>query len=164
MKTIRNLVTLVGLSVVFFALGATGARAQTLKTPHFSGAFTLPFNAQWGPVSLPAGEYKLYYGRLNDGGPALVEVVGKEKRTPHAFILPQGASDAKATKSALVCVREGGAGIIRALEMPQIGEAVNFRMPRGTQLVAHQSNGSKNVELAQGPMLIQRIPITLAQK
>jgi hypothetical protein len=164
MKTIRNLVTLAGLSVVFFALSATGARAQSLKTPHISGTFTLPFNAQWGPVTLPAGEYKLYYGRLYDGGPALVEVIGKENRSPHAFILPQGASDATATKSALVCVREGNAGVIRALELPQIGEALNFRMPRHTQLMAHQSKGSKNIELAQGPMLIQRIPITLAQK
>jgi hypothetical protein len=164
MKTIRNLVTLAGFSVVFLALGATGAKAQSLRTPHFSGTFTLPFNAQWGRTILPAGEYKLYYGRLFEGGPAMVEVVGKENRTPHALILPQSVSDASATKSALVCVREGGAGIIRALEMPQIGEAVNFSMPRGTQLMAHRQNGSKNIELAQGPMLIQRIAITLAQK
>ena len=164
MKIIRNLVTLAGLSVVFYALAATGARAQSLSMTNISGTFTLPFNAQWGRATLPAGEYKLYYGRLFQGGSVMVEVIGKEDRTPHVMILAQSVNDAKATKSELVCVREGDTGIIRTLELPQIGEAVNFNMPRGTQLVAHRSNGSKNVELAQGPMLIQRIPITLAQK
>lgn len=113
MKIFRNSVTLAGLFVVFFTLGATGVRAQSLRTTNFSGAFTLPFNAQWGRTTLPAGEYKLYYGRLSEGGPAMVEVIGKDNRTPHAVILPQSVTDASATKSALVCVREGDSGIIR---------------------------------------------------
>jgi hypothetical protein len=164
MKIIRNMVTLAGLSMVVFALGATGARAQSIRTTNFAGTFTLPFEAQWGSTILPVGEYSLYYGRLFEGGPAMVEVVGKENRNPHAFILAQGVSDARAAKSALVCVREGNAGIVRALELPQLGEAVSFKMPRHTQLMARQPNGNRNVEIAGGPMLIQRIPVTLRQK
>jgi hypothetical protein len=161
MKNIRNLVTLTGLLVVFFALGATATRAQSLTTTHFSGTFTLPFVAQWGPVALQPGEYSLYYGRLYGGGPAMVEVIGKEDRTPHAFILAQAVNDSAARKSELVCIREGNAGIIRALEMPQLGEAVEFKLPRNTQLMAQKNNGNRNVEIAQGPMLLQRIPVTL---
>jgi hypothetical protein len=161
MKNIRNLVTLVGLTVVFFALGATGARAQSFSNTRFSGTFTLPFEAQWGPVTLQPGAYKLYYGRLTDGGSAMVEVVGKENRKPHVLILAREVNEASITKSALVCIREGNVGIIRVLEMPQLGEAVEFSMPRGTQLMAHNSNGSKNVQIAEGPKLIQRIPVTL---
>jgi hypothetical protein len=164
MKNIRNLVTLIGLSVVFFALSATGARAQSLRSTDFTGTFTLPFEAQWGPVTLPAGEYSLYYGRLHGGGPIMVEVVGKENRSPHALILPRGVSDASATKSALVCIRVGNIGIVRVLELLQLGEAINFRMPRGAQLMAQKTNGNKNVQIAEGPMLIQRIPVSLAQK
>ena len=164
MKSIRNWVTLVGLTMVAFALCATGARAQSLTTTNFAGTFNLPFQAQWGSTSLPAGEYSLYYGSLHDGSPQMVEVVGKEKHTPHVLILPQGVNDASTTQSALVCVREGNTGIVRALEMPQIGQAVEFNMPRGTQLIANRSNGKKNVEIAEGPKLIQRIPITLNSK
>jgi hypothetical protein len=164
MKIIRNLVTLAGLSVVVFALGVTGARAQSLSTTNFAGTFTLPFEAQWGRATLPAGNYSLYYGQLSRSSTNIVEVVGKDNRSPHVLILPQGLNDASTTKSALVCVREGGVGIVQALEMPQIGEAVHFGMPHHTQLMAHQSNGNKNVELAGGPMLIQRIPVTLTQK
>jgi hypothetical protein len=163
MKNIRNLVTLTGLFVVFFALGATGARAQSLNTTNFAGTFTLPFVVQWGPATLPAGEYSLYYGRLNNGGPATVEVIGKEGRTPHALILAQGINDASMKKSALVLIREGNAGIVRVLEMPAVGEAVEFSMPRHTQLMAQKGNGSKNVQIAEGPKLIQRIPITLSK-
>ena len=163
MKIIRNLVTLVGLTVVFFALGATGARAQSLSNTRFSGTFTLPFEAQWGPVTLQPGTYNLYYGRLSSGGPATVEVTGKENRKPHVLILAQGVNDTSIRKSALVCVREGNVGIIRVLEMPQLGEAAEFKMPHGTQLMAHNSNGSKNVQIAEGPKLIQRIPVTLTK-
>jgi hypothetical protein len=163
MKNIRNLVTLVGLTVVFFALSATGARAQSLSNTRFSGTFTLPFEAQWGPVTLQPGAYNLYYGRLTDGGSAMVEVVGKENRRPHVLILSQGVNPASTRKSALVCIREGNVGIIRVLEMPQLGEAVEFKMPHGTQLMAQNRFGSKNVQIAEGPKLIQRIPVTLTK-
>ena len=164
MKIIRNLVTLAGLSLVVLALGATSARAQSLRSTNFTGTFTLPFEVQWGHTILPAGDYSLYYGRLFAGGPALVEVKGKKDRSPHVYVLPQGVNDVSTTKSALVCIREGGAGIVRVLEMPEINEAVTFKMPSGAQLMANQHNGNKNVEVAGGPMLIQRIPVTLTAK
>jgi len=151
---------------VLFALGATGASAQqapSLSITNFGGTFNLPFEAQWGRTTLPAGEYSLYYGRLHDGA-RMVEVIGKEKHTPHVLVLPNGLNDASTTRSALVCVREGNAGIVRALEMPQIGEAVEFNMPRGTQLVANRSNGKKNVQIAEGPKLIERIPVMVNAK
>ena len=161
MKTIRNLVILVGLSVVFFALVATGARAQSLSTTSFSGTFTLPFEVQWGPTTLSPGEYSLYYGRLFGGGPAPVAVVGQANRTVHALILAQGVNDTSIKKSALVCIREGNVGIVRVLDIPQLGEAVTFSMPRGTQMMARKNNGNKNVKMAEGPKLIQRIAVTL---
>ena len=163
MKTIRSFVTIAGLSLAVLLLDAAGAKAQTLRGPDFAGTFSLPFEAQWGKTTLPAGDYALRYSWLS-AGYAIVEVRGKEEGSPHAFILPVGKYSVSTTKSALVCVRQGNAGIIRALEMPQIGEAVNFSMPPGTQLTAQQRNGSKNIQLAEGPMLIQRISVSLATK
>jgi hypothetical protein len=164
MKIIRNMVTLAGLFLVVFGLGATGARAQSMRTTHFTGTFNLPFEAQWGNAILPVGQYSLYYGRLSDAGPAMVEVVGKDTWSPHVLIPVQGIDPASGKKSALVCIREGDAGIVRTLELPQIGEAVSFKLPRHTQLMAYQHNGSANKLLAEAPMLIQRVAVTLNQK
>ncbi len=163
MKTIRNLTILAGLSLALLTLGVTGAKAQSLSISDFAGTFTLPFEAQWGRTTLPAGEYSLYYGQPLAGGPLMVEVLGKEKGTPHVFILPQGVNDASTTQSALVCVREGNAGIVRGLEMPEIGKSVTFAMPHGAKLVAQNGKHKGYTQLAQAPMLIERIPVTQAR-
>jgi hypothetical protein len=162
MKTIRSLMTSAGLAVMLFTLGAIGAKAQALANPDFAGTFTLSNNAQWGRMSLPAGNYTLRYGGLS--GSYFVEVRGTEKGSPHGVILVQGTGQSSATKSALVCVREGNGLVIRALEMTQIGTAANFALPRGAQLTAHNGKRGGYAQLAEAPMLIQRIPVTLNAK
>jgi hypothetical protein len=164
MKTIRSLTILAGLPLLVLALGATGAKAQSFSVSDFAGTFTLPFEAQWGSTTLPAGEYSLYYGQPLAGGPLMVEVLGKEKGSPHVFILPQGTDSPSTASSALVCVREGNAGIVRGLEMPEISKSVHFGMPHGAKLVAQNGKHNGYTQLAQAPMLIERIPITLNAK
>jgi hypothetical protein len=164
MKTIRSLMILAGLSLAVLALGATGAKAWSPEGTEFAGTFTLPAEAQWGSAILPVGEYSLYYSHPPKGAPLMVEVIGKEKRSPHVFILPRGASDASATKSALVCVREGNILVVRALEMARIGQSVRFGLPRGSQLAAHNGKNNGYTQLAEAPMLIQRVPVTLNAK
>jgi hypothetical protein len=164
MKTIRSLMTLAGLSLVIFALGVTGAQAQqapSLSITHFGGTFTLPMEAQWGKVTLPAGQYSLYYGSVQDGSASMVEVVGKAKGSPHGLIPVAGKDDASAANSALVCIREGVALIVRTLEMPAIGTAAQFSMPNGSRLVARNASHNGYTQLAEGPVLLQRISITL---
>jgi hypothetical protein len=164
MKTNRSLMTLAGLSVALFALGATGAKAQSLVSVDFAGTFTLPFEAQWGRTILPVGEYSLQYGRPFADAPLVVEIQGKEKGSPHVFVLPQGTGSASTTKGALMCVREGNAGIVRRLEMPAIGKSVNFAMPRGAKLMAQNGKHNGYTQLAEAPMLIQRIALTAEKK
>jgi hypothetical protein len=164
MKTIRSLKVLAGLSLLVLTLGATGAKAQGHSGTDFTGTFTLPFEAQWGSTILPVGEYSLHYKQPLKGGPLVVEVVGKEKGSPHAFILPRATSNVSASKSALVCVREGNVLVVRALEMARIGQSVRFGMPRGAQLVAHDGKNSGYTQLAEAHMLIQRVPIKLNGK
>jgi hypothetical protein len=162
MKTIRRMTTLVGLFVGLLVLSTVGAKGQILDTPHFTGTFTLPFDARWGKMTLPAGGYTLRYGLYY--GLSLVEVRSAEKGGLHGVIRVEGNGQSSARKSALVCIREGNGLVIRALEMPQISTAANFALPRGAQLTAHRHNGSKNIQLAQGPTLIQRIPVSLTTK
>ena len=167
MKSIRNLVTLIGLSVMLFALGVSGAKAQEgpgLSMTNFAGTFTLPSEAQWGRMTLPAGDYSLYYGSYTDGGPSVVEIVGKGNASPHGFIFAQQPERTSAGKNAIVCVREGDTLIVRALQMAAIGQSASFAMPTGAQLTAKVHNGSTKTLLASAPMLIERVPVTLNGK
>ena len=164
MKTIRNLMTVAGLSALFLALGAAGARAQSIANPNLAGRFNLPFEAQWGNTTLPVGEYSLYYGRLLNGGIQMVEIVGKDKGSPHVFIFPMGTDTPSTTENALVLVRQGSAGIVSSLDLPAIGTSVDFALPRNANFLARNGQHIKYAQLAEGPMLVQRIPITLSKK
>jgi hypothetical protein len=163
MKTIRSLMTLVGLSMMVFALSATGAKAQSLTRTNFAGTFTISHEAQWGNMTLPAGNYSLRYGVLNNID-FLVEVRGMTKGSPHGVIRVAGRDDASASKSALVCVREGGTLIVRKLEMPTIGTTAEFTMPHGARLVARNAKHNGYTQLAEAPMLIEQIPVTFNSK
>lgn len=164
MKTIRNFLTLVGLFVGVLALSAVGARAQQLFSSPIAGTFTLPFEAQWGLMTLPAGEYNLYYGYLSSGGSQVVEVEGIAKGSPRGFIQVASHNPTATTKTMLVCIREGKKGIVRELDMAEIGESVFFAPPQGAKFVASQRNHNVYAQLGEASMLIQRIPVTLNGK
>lgn len=160
MKSIRNLMAVVGLFVAVFALGTVGAMAQTSNSMQFTGTFTLPYAAQWGTMTLPAGEYTLKYG-TRPAGPSLVEIAGTAKDSPHGIILVESADNTSATKNSIVCVRDGKSLLVRKLELPAIGEVVSFTMPQSVTLMAQRQQDSVYT-LAQGPKLIQRVPVTLS--
>ena len=155
--------TLAGLSLVLFTMGATGARGQVIYSTHFTGTFTLPFEAQWGAMTLPSGDYTLQYG-TQDNGHGLVVVRGTAKGSPYGMILAGPVGDVSATRNAIVCVRKGNALLVRALEMPAIGESVAFRMPRGVRLMANRRNGRTNTRPAEASTLIQLVPVRLNEK
>jgi hypothetical protein len=163
MKTVGNFATLAGLSLMLFALGATRAKAQALDSTQFAGTFTLPLEAQWGTMTLPAGNYSLYYGQLNRAVGPFVEVVGKAKGSPTGWILAGPADRTSATRNALICVRDGDSLVVRKLQLPAIGASVSFAMPRGRKLLAHNQKHGKYT-LAEAPMLIQRVAVELNGK
>lgn len=159
MRTIQRLTILAGLPLLVLALGATGAKAQGRSGTEFVGTFTLPIEAQWGGTIMPAGEYSLYYRQPLTRASFMVEVIGKKKGSPHVFILPQGVSDASATRTELVCVRQGSSLIVRALEMPEIGTVALFALPHGEKLAARDRDHKGYRQLAEAPMLLERIPV-----
>lgn len=162
MKKIRSLTIMVGLSLALLALGTAGVKAQAIPAASFAGSFTLPFEAQWGPMTLPAGDYTLRYGNLE--GVHMVEVVGKKKGSPHGLIMVQARDLTAAGKNSLICARQGDVTIVRALEMPVIGETVEFANPHGVRLLALQMHRGTIELLAETPILYQKIPVTLNQK
>jgi hypothetical protein len=163
MKTIRGLMTFFGLSLMLAAFGATGARAQGFTMTGVGGTFDLPLATQWGSMTLPAGNYTLDYGYASSGLP-VVQVRGTAKGSPHGIIVAQAHSRPSGTKSAIVCVRDGDALVVRGLQMPAVGDSATFALPRGAQLTAHLRNGKRNIQLAEAPMLIQQVPVRLNEK
>lgn len=164
MKMVRNFATLAGVSLMLLTLGATGATAQGFGLNQFAGKFTLTHEAQWGGMTLPAGEYNLSYGQLFKGGVYAVMITGIAEGSPHGTILAGPVDQTSATKSQLVCIRNGDALIVRALELPALGETVEFPMPHGLRLLAQQMHRGTNRLLAEAPTLFQQIPVTLNQK
>jgi hypothetical protein len=163
MKTIRNFVTLFGLSLMLAAFGAAGARAQGLTMTNVGGTFNLPLEAQWGSMTLPAGNYALHFGYAASGMP-VVEVRGTEKGSPQGIFIAQAHNNASGTKNAIICVREGDGLLVQGLELAAAGESASFSLPRGARLTARQRNSNGTVQVAEAPMLIQRVPISLNAK
>ena len=159
MKTIRSLMTLAGLSLALTAFAAAGASAQGFTMGNVGGAFTLPFETHWGAVTLPAGEYTLSYGQAFKGGTYIVAVTSKADGTTRMAIV-NANSDASTKKDALVCIRQGDALVVRTLEMPELGTAAQFAMPHGAKLVARNRNHKGYTQLAEVPMLLERISVT----
>ena len=94
----------------------------------------------------------------------MVEIVGKDKGSPHVFIFPMGTDVPSTTENALVLVRQGSAGVVRSLELPAIGTSVDFALPPNANLMARNGQHNNYAQLAKGQMLVQRIPITLSKK
>jgi hypothetical protein len=161
MKRFWNSAVIAGLSVLLLALCAPGARAQSTSPTLFGGTINLPFQVAWGPMVLPAGEYTLHYGAVN-GTTYVVEVEGKAKGSPHGLVLARNPNATQAMTSSLVCVRAGDSGIVRELEMPEIGRSISFPMPKGARLMASNRKGHAGRAVAQ--LKIQRIPVLLNAK
>lgn len=163
MKTIRSLMSIAGLSLAILVLGASGAKAQAVGTTHFAGTLTLPLETHWGPMALPAGHYTVQFGTQTNGA-RLVEIRGTAKNSPQGVILAGPLGDASGKANVVVCLREGNTLIVRSLEMPAIGKSIKFSLQHGTELMAKNGKHNGYIQLAEAPMLVQRIPVTLNAK
>lgn len=162
MTKIRNFMLLGGLSLALVAMGATAMNAQLIPLPEFTGSFTLPVRAQWGETSLPAGHYSLFYGAPFGGGGHAVEVLNRADGSSR-MILARDRTDASAAKAELVCVHEGNVDVVRALNLPALGESIHFSLPRHTKLMANNLKHNSNTSVAalNGPT--QYVPVTISR-
>lgn len=126
---------LVGVFPVIFQSSAKGKSALGSSFAEFVGRFTLPFEAEWGEMILPEGDYTLHYGNL-DGGICFVEIAGQDSAKPQGIFFVEGQDTASVVQNALVCVCSDGSQIIRSLELPVIGKAVSFAAPHAKKHAA----------------------------
>ncbi len=137
------------IRVVFLALLAAVASAGLLSAEDLVGKFTLPIEAKWGLATLPAGDYQF---NLNAAvSPYTVTVRGQDKTV---MIMSGGVSSKDVSdRSELVVVRRGRTGTIRALHLKEVGRTFFYVPPKGERQL-----------LAQGPVLIQRIRVSVSGK
>jgi hypothetical protein len=108
----------------------------------------LPFEAQWGDVVLPAGEYSFTLDHGMVGGKVTITT---EERQAVGFVLNQGISGPQTIDhSELILVRSGGNYTIRALRLAGLGLTLEYSVPKGEgQLIT------------QAPQLLERIPVAM---
>ena len=138
-RMVKNLaLALVG---VFIFAGAVNA-----QEPACEGKFTLPFDAQWGGVTLPSGDYTFTLDSTALGS-YVVTVVQGQRRV--AMVMAQGQSHGDSAKaSALIVTRSGGRARIHALHLAELGDFF-YGAPK-----------AEGLQMASTPQLIQRIPIS----
>lgn len=159
MKSYRKLVTLFAFALAATVLAVGSAFAQ-MNTTKAQGTFTLPFEAHWGSATLPAGNYTF---KEVAGGLPLIEVRNEAKGSTPAFVII-AAHDASQdnNSSELVCIRLRNAGIVRSIVLTSLGETLYFKIPKNVRMYAHNSSAKTRTLLAQGPELIQRVPVEVA--
>lgn len=140
MVSIQRLSTVLGILAVLFA-------ANTAKAETFRGKFTLPIEVHWGGATLPPGEYtfKLDTAQYH----SIATIRGENKAV---MVMPnRGTEKARSGQSVLVLTRIGNRGFVRQLRLVEAGVAFNYA-PAGPQ----------GKLIAQGPELIQRIPVHMS--
>ncbi len=136
MKTIRYLL---------MAVAALGLFAGVAQAQDYLGKFTLPIEAQWGKALLPAGNYTLEHNSLRRSD---LVTIRNEKETVMAIAVSQAWNADRSQKSALVLARMKGKTVVRTLVLAELGMEFIYPWPKG-----------ERIRIAEGPVLIQRIPI-----
>jgi hypothetical protein len=137
------------VKVLLLAVLAAGVSTSLASAQVCEGTFTLPFQARWGQVTLPAGKYSF---RLDpSASPYTVTVQGASRG---AIVMAHHISDRQDSgRSELLIVRSGGKAWVRALHLvgPDLGQVFVYPLPKG----------ERNY-LAQAPQLNQRVPVLMA--
>jgi hypothetical protein len=120
------------------------------QPPDAVGKFTLPFEARWGKAVLPAGNYSFTVSHTG-GSPELLAIKNGSKAV--ALVMASGVRESKPSNdNTLVAVRNGGQHSIQLLKLGCIGQTF-FYQP---------AKGAKPSLMAEGPRLVERVPITVA--
>lgn len=109
------------------------------------GKFTLTFDAKWGKVSLPAGNYTLAINHYSSMATVVISQSGRNV----GIALPEifDYTENKSKTAELVCIRHNGMVTIRELRVPQVG-TYYFPLPKNLTLMA-----------AQQPEMIETVPL-----
>ena len=143
-------ILLLALAAAIFCPAMASAQ---LAAAHVS--FSLPFEARWGKAVLRPGQYTLTLDTASANG--VVSVRGNGQT---AILCAQAFSDKDTSgQSSLVLVRSQGTYTVRALDLGRLG-VFYYWLPKGETPLARNAKGNEHV-IAQAPVLIQRLPVSV---
>jgi hypothetical protein len=143
-SSLVKVILLLGLLAV--GGSAAPAHAQTIS----EGKFTLPFEARWGDVHLPAGNY--VYSVQNAGPAAFVVVRGETgKGTAAMFVARMSESADNSNHSQLIFLRSDQGPIVRSLSLGKLGLVLDFNLPKAeTEIRARGPEPPQTVSMSKG--------------
>ena len=138
--------------VLLLAGMAAGLSASLATAQEYEGKFTLPFTAQWGQATLAPGDYTLKFN--NASQPKIAKVYGENTT---AIVVANAGMRAEqvAGPSALIAVRRNGKYQVRFLRLAEAGLVFEYVLPGGERQLIGRN---------QDPMIIRRVPVTMAGK
>lgn len=136
-----RLATLLGLAALLALLAATFARAYPKQCV---GEFTLTSEIRWGRAVLPPGNYSFELDVTDD----LIIIRGEKQAVIVRSLVHD--TDTHLQSSALILVSRGRRGTVRALQLAQQKVVLLYAVPK-----------ENPEEVAQGPLIIQRVPVTI---
>lgn len=139
----RRVSGLVLSTVVALVVTATGLQARAA-----GGKFKLPFDAKWGTLALPTGDYTFSVDHLTSNGVIAVYRGSQAVGFVHTEMLDSHENQRKT--SALLCIRHDGKITVRALQLPGVG---TFYFPLSKELNALE---------AQQPQLIETVSVAVS--
>jgi hypothetical protein len=134
-------------TIVLTAVMAFGLIAPNLRAGPPAGKFNLPFDANWGTVTLPTGDYTFSLANFTSRGTILVYRAGQ----PVGFVRPQAfeTNENHGKDSALICIRHDGKVTVRALRTDR--GTFYFYVPKDLKtLVAQQPELIETVSVKTG--------------
>ncbi|MBZ5563552.1 MAG: hypothetical protein LAP13_14175 [Acidobacteriia bacterium] len=139
-KMVRNL-------VLALACGALLTGTTNAQGAEYGGKFTLPFEAQWGRLVLPAGNYSF---TLNYTKIGMDMIMVQQGTRTLGMVLSRSHSQAPfSDRNELIVTRSGGRARIVALHAAELGTDFYYRPPKPEGRL-----------IAGRPELIQRIPVS----
>jgi hypothetical protein len=90
--------------------------------PSYTGKFTLPHEARWGSVVLPAGSYSILMD--SPSAPALVWSANGETKM---FTTPPTIADSEKSAAAITMTVNGNERIVRSLNLPELGKSFTYK-------------------------------------
>ncbi len=138
-------------SVLALALVAVSSGASLANAQEVQGKFTLPYETHWGGSVLKPGDYSFRVS-LNEDYPRYAMVISEQDHQS-TIIMASTRGPMAFGKSMLIVERQKYQLTVRSLHLGEAGLVIYFPAAKDRPPV-----------LAQGPKLLQRIPILMASK
>jgi hypothetical protein len=93
----------------------------------YEGKFTLPYEARWGQVVLPPGDYRLTF--VQNMHAKMLNIQDANSLRHVAFILADNLKDSTGGESALVIGTRGRQHVVCSLRIAELGETFIYANP-----------------------------------